>query len=275
MCATNSPTIRHLDNAMTDTGHTIITTVWQEDVSRINDPATVLQTTQDSFLHQHTPTQDTLDTETQTKIKRLPQVFNQAQRRQLENRSITMQEVRKAIQNVWTQKTPGTTSSLWRHTTTSPPTSCASLPKACGTASRDRPPYHRAGPTVRRRAGLTPFLEPGRGVPQEGAEAPFLYLLVKLALALAIKQDYPAYAPYPLRPPLVSFADNTNLTVAHTPHEPHTPGDKPTVTHQADDLLEVTISYLSQDNLIVHPTKLLAITKGAVTAPPWGHKGHA
>ena len=76
---------------------------------------------------------------------------------------------------------------------------------------------------VRTGAGLTPFLEPGSGVPQGGAESPFLYFLVTLPLALRIKQEYPAYAPYPLPPPLVGFADDTNLTV-HTPHEPHTAG---------------------------------------------------
>ena len=46
--------------------------------------------------------------------------------------------------------------------------------------------------TVRTGAGLTPFLEPGSGVPQGGAEGPFLYLLVTLPLALAIEQDYQA-----------------------------------------------------------------------------------
>ena len=61
--------------------------------------------------------------------------------------------------------------------------------------------------TVRTGAGLTPFLEPGSGVPQGGAEGPFLYLLVTLPLALTIEQDYPAYAPYPLVSPLVGFAD--------------------------------------------------------------------
>ena len=56
--------IRHLNDAMTDTGHRIITTVRQKDSSLTNDPATVLQATQDSFLRQHTPTQDTLDADT-------------------------------------------------------------------------------------------------------------------------------------------------------------------------------------------------------------------
>ena len=121
--------------------------------------------------------------------------------------------------------------------------------------------------TVCTGAGLTPFLEPGGGVPQGGAEGPFLYLVVTLPLALTIEQDYPAYAPYPLLSPLVGFADDTNLTVAHTPQEPHTPDSGPTVTQQANNLLDVTISYLSRNNLIVHPTKLVAMIKGTATAP--------
>ena len=75
---------RHLNDAMTDTSHRTITTVRQADGPLINDLATVLQATQNSFLRQHTPTQDTLDTDTQAKVNRLPQVFNHSQRRQLE-----------------------------------------------------------------------------------------------------------------------------------------------------------------------------------------------
>ena len=107
--------------------------------------------------------------------------------------------------------------------------------------------------TVRTRAGLTPFLDPGSGVPQGGAEGPFLYLLVTLPLALTIEQTDPAYAPYPLLSPLVGFAHDTNITVAHTPHKPHTPDAGPTVTQQANDLLDVTISCLSRNNLIITP----------------------
>ena len=92
---------------MTDTGHRTITTVRQEDGSLTNDPATVLQAIQDSFLRQHTPTQDTLDTDTQAKIDRLSQVFNHAQRRQLEKGPFTIQKVRKAIHSLWQHKTPG------------------------------------------------------------------------------------------------------------------------------------------------------------------------
>ena len=99
--------IRHLKDAMTNTGHRTITTVRQEDGSLTNDPATVLQATQDSFLRQHTPTQDTLDADNQAKNDRLPQVFNHAQRRQLEKRPFTIHKVWKAIHSLQQHKTPG------------------------------------------------------------------------------------------------------------------------------------------------------------------------
>ena len=99
--------IRHLNDAMTDTGHRTITTVRQEDDSLTNDPATVLQATQDGFLRQHTPTQDTLDPDTQAKIDRLSRVFNHTQKRQLEKRPFTIHEVRKAIHSLRQHKTPG------------------------------------------------------------------------------------------------------------------------------------------------------------------------
>ena len=92
---------------MNHTGHRTITTVRQAEGSLTNDPATVLQATQHSFLHQHTPTQDTPDTDTQNKIQRLPQVFNHAQRRQLEKCPFTIYEVRNAIQNLRQHKTAG------------------------------------------------------------------------------------------------------------------------------------------------------------------------
>ena len=99
--------IRHLNVAMTDTGHFTITTVRQQDGSLTGDPATVLQATQDSFLQQHTPTQDTLDTDTQAKIDRQPQVFNHAKRRQPEQRPFAIHEVRRAIHSLQQHKTQG------------------------------------------------------------------------------------------------------------------------------------------------------------------------
>ena len=100
-------TNRHLNDAMTDNGHRTITTVRQEDSSLTNDPATVLRATQDSFLQQHTPTQDTLDTDTQAKVDCLPHVFNDAQGRQLEKRPFGIHKVRRAIHSLRQQKAPG------------------------------------------------------------------------------------------------------------------------------------------------------------------------
>ena len=108
---------------------------------------------------------------------------------------------------------------------------------------------------------------------KEEPNAALLYLLVTLPLALTIEQDYPAYAPYPLLSPLVGFADHTNLTVAHTPHEPNTPDPGPTVIQQGNNLLDVTISYLSRNNLIIHPTKSVARIKGSATPPTLGPQG--
>ena len=91
---------------MTDTGHCTITTVRQEDSPLTNNPVTMLQATQDSFLQQHTPTQDTLNTDNQAKIDRLPQVFNHAQGTQLEKRPFTIHEVQRAIHSLRQHKTP-------------------------------------------------------------------------------------------------------------------------------------------------------------------------
>ena len=126
---------------------------------------------------------------------------------------------------------------------------------------------------VRTGAGLIQFLEPGSGVQQGGAECPFLYLLVTLPSAPTNEQEYPTYATYPLLSPLVGFTDDTNLTVAHTPHEPHTPEPGPTVTQQANDLLHMTISHPPCNNLIVHPTRSVAMIKGSATPFTLGPQG--
>ena len=127
--------------------------------------------------------------------------------------------------------------------------------------------------TVCTGAGLTPLLEPGSGVPQGGAEGPLLYLLVTLPLALTIEQDYPAYASYPLLPPPGGL---------HGRHQPHgrthptrtTHPRRRTNVHQASQrLTDVTISYLSRNNLIVHPTKSVAMIKGSAATPTLGPQG--
>ena len=65
----------------------------------------------------------------------------------------------------------------------------------------------------------------------------------------------------------MSFADNTNLTVAQSPHEPQAPDPGPPVTQQVNDLLDVSICYLSRNNLIVHPTTSVAMIMGSATPP--------
>ena len=71
----------------------------------------------------------------------------------------------------------------------------------------------------------------------------------------------------------MGFGDDTNLTVTHIPHEPNTPDPAPTVTQHANDLLDVTISYLSRNNLIVDPTKSVAMIKRSATTPTLGPQG--
>ena len=96
--------ICHLNDAMSDSSHRTITEVWQPDDLLTNGPAMVHRATMDSFLHQHTPSQDTLDTD---KMERLHQVFNHALRRQLEKRPFIIHEVQKAIHTLRPHKTPG------------------------------------------------------------------------------------------------------------------------------------------------------------------------
>ena len=92
---------------MTDTGRCTITTVRQEDDSLTDDPATVLQVIKHSFLHQHAPTQDTLDTHILNKINCHPEVFTHAQERQLEKHPFTINEVWNPIHSLRKHKTPG------------------------------------------------------------------------------------------------------------------------------------------------------------------------
>ena len=56
---------------------------------------------------------------------------------------------------------------------------------------------------------------------------------------------------------------------AKTPH----PGNEPTVTQKADNLLEATISYLSENNLLVHPSRSVANSKRAAAAATLGPQG--
>ena len=133
---------------MTDTGHRTITTVRHVDGSLTNDPASVLQATQDSFFHQHTPIQDTLDMDTQNEVDRPPQVFNHAQRRQLGKRPFTIHEVRKAIHSLWQHKTPGYDALPAEAYYHFPSHLLRIRPNDSGTSSRGQPPCHQTGRAI-------------------------------------------------------------------------------------------------------------------------------
>ena len=72
--------------------------------------------------------------------------------------------------------------------------------------------------------GLTPWPVTESRVPQGGPEGPFLYLLVPLPLAFKLAPAYPGYTPYPLRSPLINFADDNLLTTATRTATPRTQG---------------------------------------------------
>ena len=101
-------------------------------------------------------------------------------------------------------------------------------------------------------AGLTSWTGTDSGVPQGGAEGPFLYLLVTLPLAVKLARVYPGYAPYPLRSPLINFADDNLLTTATRHRDPENAG-LPTTTEQVSAILQLTTTYLDAHQLLVSP----------------------
>ena len=115
-------------------------------------------------------------------------------------------------------------------------------------------------------AGLTCWTGMDSGVPQGGAEGPFLYLLVTLPLAFDLARTYLGYAPYPLRCPLINFAEDNLLTTA-TCHRHHENAGLPTTAEQAFAILELTTIYLDDHQLMVHPRKLVRLADSGTTAP--------
>ena len=120
-------------------------------------------------------------------------------------------------------------------------------------------------------AGRTPWTGTDSGVPQGGAEGPFLYLLVTLSVALELARVYPGYAPYPLRSPLINFADDNLLTKA-TRHRNPAKAGLPTTTEQASAILQLTTTYLDVHDLLVHPRKSVGLANIG-TPPPNIRKG--
>ena len=115
-------------------------------------------------------------------------------------------------------------------------------------------------------AGLTPWTGTDSRVPQGGAEGPFLYLLVTLPLAFELARVYPWYAPYPLRSPLINFADDNLLTTATRHRNPENAG-VPTTTEQASAILQLTTTYLDAHQLLVHPRKSVGLADAKTPSP--------
>ena len=115
-------------------------------------------------------------------------------------------------------------------------------------------------------AGLTLPTGTDSGVPQGGAEGPFLYLLVTLPLAFERARAYPGYTPYPIRSPLINFADDNLLTTATRHRDPENAG-LPTTTEQVSAILQLTTTYLDAHQLLVHPRKSAGLADTGTPVP--------
>ena len=104
---------------------------------------------------------------------------------------------------------------------------------------------------VKTDVGITPWVQPARGVPQGGAEGPFLFLLVTLALAFYIRRTYADVAPYPLRTTLLAFADDMAVVTATARQPLPTTPD----TTRATKVLHAVTTYLEGNQLLVHNVK--------------------
>ena len=115
-------------------------------------------------------------------------------------------------------------------------------------------------------AGLTPWTGTDNEVPQGGAEGPFFYPLVTLLLAFELARVYPGYAPYPLRSPLIIFADDNLLTTATRHRDPENAG-LPTTIEQVSAILQLTTTYLDAHQLLVHPRKSVGLADTGTPTP--------
>ena len=111
--------------------------------------------------------------------------------------------------------------------------------------------------------GTTPWVHPASGVPQWGAEGPFLFLLVTLLLAFSIRRTYPDVKPYPLRTTVLAFVDDMAVVtaIARLP-VPTTPD--PT---RATKVLHGVTNYLEGNQLLVHNVKSATSVHNAPPPP--------
>ena len=112
-------------------------------------------------------------------------------------------------------------------------------------------------------AGTTPWVHRARGVPQGGAEGPFLFLLVSLKLAFYIGRTCPDVALYPLRTTLLGFADDMAVVTA-TARQPLSTTPDPT---GATKVLHAVTNYLHGNQLLVHNVKSASMVHNAPPPP--------
>ena len=115
-------------------------------------------------------------------------------------------------------------------------------------------------------AGLTSWTGTDSALLQGGAQSPFHYLLVTLPLAFELAGVYPGYAPYPLRSPLINFADDNLLPTATSQRDPENAGLRNT-TEQASAILQLTTTYLDAHQLLVHLRKSVGLVNARTPTP--------
>ena len=111
--------------------------------------------------------------------------------------------------------------------------------------------------------GTTPWTHPTSGVPQGGAEGPFLFLLIILPLAFYVRRTYLNVAPYPLQTTVLVFADDMAVVTA-TARQPLP--DAPNDT-RADQVLHDVTSYLGNNRLLVDNVKSATMVHKAPSLP--------
>ena len=111
--------------------------------------------------------------------------------------------------------------------------------------------------------GTTPWVHHASGVPQGGAEGPFLFLQVSLPLAFYIRRTYPDMAPYPLQITLLAFADDMAVVTA-TARQPLRSTPDPA---RATKVLHVVTIYLEGNQLLIHNDKSATMVHNAPPPP--------